>query len=375
MARSRRLLAGFFTFAGTLHFVIPRSYESIVPPCLPLRREAVVISGVAEIAGGVAVLPPRQPPLRPLVAPRPAGRRLPGQRPHGGQPRAGPGLDLRRIPRWALWARLPLQPLAMLWVWRATANDRREKCFVCRAFVSGIEDRLHGAARALCRQPAPGTPETGHLPGGAGFRCELHRTEISLLERGGREPRLGTIVKLAAPSTRRPPSSVPAIRWLDAAQISFKIEAALGPGSAQGRNCCSRPPAGPRKLWTLSSSERASWISLIAWPIGMFLDGRAQRRGDQMGSGRLLFRHRRWRAPGRRGSLRPASRRRSRSGGRRLPRDCGVASARASASRVTPSLQAAPSSAERENCSAIAWMPSGLPQGRGLQGFWVFSGT
>ncbi len=30
-----------------------------------------------------------------------------------------------------------------------------------------------------------------------GFRCDLHRTEISLLERGGREPRLGTIVKLS----------------------------------------------------------------------------------------------------------------------------------------------------------------------------------
>lgn len=28
-------------------------------------------------------------------------------------------------------------------------------------------------------------------------RCGLHRTEISLLERGGREPRLGTLVKLA----------------------------------------------------------------------------------------------------------------------------------------------------------------------------------
>jgi transcriptional regulator with XRE-family HTH domain len=28
-------------------------------------------------------------------------------------------------------------------------------------------------------------------------RCDLHRTEISLLERGGREPRLGTMVKLA----------------------------------------------------------------------------------------------------------------------------------------------------------------------------------
>ena len=32
------------------------------------------------------------------------------------------GLDLKRIPRWALWARLPLQPLAMLWVWRATRD-------------------------------------------------------------------------------------------------------------------------------------------------------------------------------------------------------------------------------------------------------------
>ena len=28
-------------------------------------------------------------------------------------------------------------------------------------------------------------------------RCEIHRTEVSLLERGGREPRLGTMVKLA----------------------------------------------------------------------------------------------------------------------------------------------------------------------------------
>ena len=27
-----------------------------------------------------------------------------------------------KIPRWALWARLPLQPLAMLWVWRATGD-------------------------------------------------------------------------------------------------------------------------------------------------------------------------------------------------------------------------------------------------------------
>jgi len=34
-----------------------------------------------------------------------------------------------------------------------------------------------------------------------GFRTSLHRTEISLLERGNREPRLGTIVKLASALT------------------------------------------------------------------------------------------------------------------------------------------------------------------------------
>jgi transcriptional regulator with XRE-family HTH domain len=30
-----------------------------------------------------------------------------------------------------------------------------------------------------------------------GFACEMHRTEISLLERSKRDPRLATIVKLA----------------------------------------------------------------------------------------------------------------------------------------------------------------------------------
>ena len=29
------------------------------------------------------------------------------------------------------------------------------------------------------------------------FKCRLHRTEISLLERGAREPRLATIVRLS----------------------------------------------------------------------------------------------------------------------------------------------------------------------------------
>src|SRR5580693_4340219 len=57
--RSRRLLAAFFIGAGVNHFVMPRPYEQIVPPAL--RREAkrlVLLSGVAEVAGGVGVLLP-----------------------------------------------------------------------------------------------------------------------------------------------------------------------------------------------------------------------------------------------------------------------------------------------------------------------------
>jgi len=122
MARSRRLLAGFFAFAGTMHFVIPRRYESIVPPWLPLRREAVVLSGVAEVVGGIAVLPhdsrrfARWWLLGLLAAVFPANLHM------AVNPEQVPGLNLRRIPRWTLWARLPLQPLAMLWVWHATRD-------------------------------------------------------------------------------------------------------------------------------------------------------------------------------------------------------------------------------------------------------------
>lgn len=47
-----------------------------------------------------------------------------------------------------------------------------------------------------------------------GFRCDLHRTEISLLERGGREPRLGTMMKLCAALDTTPNELCTGIRWL-----------------------------------------------------------------------------------------------------------------------------------------------------------------
>ena len=51
----RYLASGFWLLAGTMHFVIPKSYEATVPPQSPVPpKEAVAISGVAEIAGDVA---------------------------------------------------------------------------------------------------------------------------------------------------------------------------------------------------------------------------------------------------------------------------------------------------------------------------------
>ncbi|HEX9246847.1 MAG TPA: hypothetical protein VGA35_11860, partial [bacterium] len=54
-----KLFGPFFVFAGVMHFVKTRWYERIMPPYLPRHRELVYVSGVAEIAGGLATMHPR----------------------------------------------------------------------------------------------------------------------------------------------------------------------------------------------------------------------------------------------------------------------------------------------------------------------------
>jgi transcriptional regulator with XRE-family HTH domain len=62
-----------------------------------------------------------------------------------------------------------------------------------------------------------------------GFRCNLHRTEVSLLERAGREPRLGTIVKLASALRTTPDALCAGVRWL-ADSGRFEVKAPPGGG-------------------------------------------------------------------------------------------------------------------------------------------------
>ncbi len=118
--RRSGVLGAVFVAAGINHFVRPKFYEAIMPPYVPAHREMVQASGVAEIAGGLAVLP--RPTRRAgawwlvatLLAVYPANVHM-----------ALHPEEFRAIPRWALYARLPLQGAFIAWTLWATGAARR----------------------------------------------------------------------------------------------------------------------------------------------------------------------------------------------------------------------------------------------------------
>lgn len=115
---SRWILIAFFILAGTNHFLNPKPYLAMMPAYLPWPAGLVAWSGVAEFLGGLGVLVPA---LRGfagwglialLVAVFPANLNAAL---HGW-----PGYP---IPPWILWARLPLQPVLIWWVYRVCFRD------------------------------------------------------------------------------------------------------------------------------------------------------------------------------------------------------------------------------------------------------------
>ena len=127
MSRARGLrtlslgaLAVVFVGAGVMHFVRPEPFVKIVPPQLPKPRALVFWSGVAEVLGGVGLLIPK---LR-----RPAGfgllALLAAVFPANVYMASAAERFAAWAPAWTLWARLPLQPLAMAWVWWAAVRKR-----------------------------------------------------------------------------------------------------------------------------------------------------------------------------------------------------------------------------------------------------------
>ena len=107
----RRLFGPVFIFAGMLHFVIPKTYAAIVPDWLPAHTELVYASGVAEIAGGAALLHPSTRRIGSLWS----IATLLAVFPANVQMALNP--DRYEVPGGsvALWLRLPLQAALIAW--------------------------------------------------------------------------------------------------------------------------------------------------------------------------------------------------------------------------------------------------------------------
>jgi len=108
------IMAALYVAAGVLHFVVPRVYLKMMPPYLPAPQLLVYLSGVAEVALGLALLVPS---LRSwaawgiillLIAVFPANLYMftSGKFP--------------RLPAWALALRLPLQLVLIGWAYQFT---------------------------------------------------------------------------------------------------------------------------------------------------------------------------------------------------------------------------------------------------------------
>ncbi len=106
--------------AGLLHWLATPTYANIMPSYLPAHRALVLVSGAAEMVGGLGLLVPESATGQPrraaawglvllLIAVFPANVTMVAE--HGRFP---------QVPLWVAWARLPLQVPLIWWAWRYT---------------------------------------------------------------------------------------------------------------------------------------------------------------------------------------------------------------------------------------------------------------
>jgi uncharacterized membrane protein len=111
------IFAGIFVVSGVLHFLRPEPYARIIPPMLPWPKTLVLISGAAELLGGVGLLLRKYRRAAAygltllLVAVFPANIYM----------------AVAHVPfpgllgeSWVQWARLPLQIPLIAWAWHYT---------------------------------------------------------------------------------------------------------------------------------------------------------------------------------------------------------------------------------------------------------------
>ncbi|MDV6234318.1 DoxX family protein [Leptospira ellisii] len=104
-------MAALYILAGILHFVLPKFYLRIMPPYIPYPKFVVYLSGLIEIALGMALLFPETKKLGAwgiillLIAIFPANLYH-----YQSRRKSDP-------PKWALLLRLPLQFALIYWAY------------------------------------------------------------------------------------------------------------------------------------------------------------------------------------------------------------------------------------------------------------------
>ena len=118
MKAGRLVMGALYLVAGAGHFLLARVYAGIMPDYLPAHRELVLISGAAEMAGGLGVLLPQTRRVAAwglvglLIAVMPANVWM------AQHPERYPNISI-----WLLWARLPLQVPLIAWAWLYTRRE------------------------------------------------------------------------------------------------------------------------------------------------------------------------------------------------------------------------------------------------------------
>jgi uncharacterized membrane protein len=110
-----------YAAAGINHFVNPDFYLPIMPPYLPAPLLLIYLSGVAEILLGIGVIVPRTARASAWTI---IAMLIVFMLVHVHMV-ANPQ-DFSDVPVWALWLRLPLQALLILWAWWYTRAAHKE---------------------------------------------------------------------------------------------------------------------------------------------------------------------------------------------------------------------------------------------------------
>ena len=108
----RWIIASFYTVAGIAHLTLTNKFLLIVPDWVPLPRAVVLVTGVCEIAGSIALLGTRLRRLAGVMLALYAICVLPANIKH-----AIAGVHLPPVPDswWYHGPRLALQPVLVWW--------------------------------------------------------------------------------------------------------------------------------------------------------------------------------------------------------------------------------------------------------------------